>query len=41
MKKAIYNGWTKSYSQTAKVPVVKERPSAPKKQLKDCFGGAF
>ena len=41
MKKAIYSGWTKSYSQTVKVPVVKERPLSSKKQLKDCFGGAF
>lgn len=41
MKKAIYSGWTKSYSQGSKVPTIKEKPNAPKKVLKDCFGGAF
>jgi|688.fasta_scaffold352108_2 hypothetical protein len=42
MKKvAIYHGWTKSYSQGAKVPTIKEKPSVPKKELKDCFGGQF
>jgi hypothetical protein len=41
MKKVVYHGWSKSYSQGPKVPVVKDRPSTPKKELKDCFGGAF
>ena len=41
MKKTIYHGWTKSYSQGSKIPTIKEKPSAPKKVLKDCFGGAF
>ena len=42
MKKvAIYHGWSKSYSQGSKIPTIKEKPSVPKKELKDCFGGNF
>ena len=40
-KTAIYNGWTKSYSQAVKVPTIKEKPNAPKKALKNNFGGNF
>ena len=31
MKKTIYHGWTKSYSQGSKIPTIKEKPNAPKK----------
>lgn len=40
MKKIIYHGWTKSYSQAPKELKIATNPPKPNK-LKDCFGMHF